>query len=71
MNGRGLWKKTNQEIHMRFVPFLVSPLVTVALIAAFGWPVLLACFAIALGTLVFSTGDTEAEKSSTTLEQSA
>lgn len=49
---------------MRFVVFLVGPLATVALAVAFGWPVLLAGFALALGTLLFSTADTEAGESS-------
>jgi hypothetical protein len=48
---------------MRAVAILVSPLATLALILAFGWPVLLACFALALGTFLFSTGDTEAGES--------
>lgn len=49
---------------MRFVVFLVSPLATVALVVAFGWPVLLAGFALALSTLLFSTAHTEAGESS-------
>ena len=48
---------------MRSVAILVSPLATAALVIAFGWPVLLACFALALGTLLFSTGDNEAGES--------
>ena len=40
---------------MRCVVFLVSPLVTAALVIAFGWPILIAGFALALCTLVFST----------------
>ena len=48
---------------MRFATLIVSPLVTAALVVAFGWPVLLVCFALALGTLLFSTCDagTDAE----------
>ncbi|WP_185878828.1 hypothetical protein [Variovorax sp. MHTC-1] len=53
---------------MRTVALLVSPLATMALALAFGWPVLLACFALALSTLLFSTGETEAGESSTTLQ---
>lgn len=53
---------------MRSVALLVSPFATVALVLAFGWPVLLACFALALGTLFFSTAHTEAGVSSTTLQ---
>jgi hypothetical protein len=52
---------------MRSVALLVSPLATVALVLAFGWPVLLGCFALALSTLLFSTEDTEAGMSSATL----
>jgi hypothetical protein len=52
---------------MRFVVLLFSTLATVALVLAFGWPVLLACFALALSAFLFSTDDTEAGKSSTTL----
>ena len=48
---------------MRRVAILVSPFVTLALVLAFGWPVLLACFALALGTLLFSTGEAGAEAS--------
>jgi hypothetical protein len=40
---------------MQCVVFLVSPLVTAALVIAFGWPILIAGFALALCTLVFST----------------
>jgi divalent metal cation (Fe/Co/Zn/Cd) transporter len=53
---------------MRSVALLLSPLAAVALVLAFGWPVLLACFALALSTLLFSTADTEAGESSTTLQ---
>jgi hypothetical protein len=51
---------------MRSVAFLVSPFATLALVLALGWPVLLACFALALGTFLFSTGDTESGESSVT-----
>ena len=53
---------------MRLVAFLVGPLAMGALVLAFGWPVLVACFALAWGTLLFSTGDSEAEGWSTMLE---
>jgi hypothetical protein len=53
---------------MRSVALLFSPLASVALVLAFGWPVLLACFALALSTLLISTDDTEAGESSTTLQ---
>ena len=49
---------------MRLVAILLSPFATLALVLAFGWPVLLACFALALGTLLFSTGAAEAEEAS-------
>lgn len=52
---------------MRLVAFLAGPLAMAALVLAFGWPVLVACFALALGTLLFSTGDSEDGGSSTTL----
>jgi len=52
---------------MRLVAFLTGPLAMAALVLAFGWPVLLACFALAWGTFLFSTGNAEAEGWSTTL----
>ncbi|MBT2326851.1 hypothetical protein J7E62_31585 [Variovorax paradoxus] len=45
---------------MRSFAILVSPLATLALVLAFGWPVLLACVALALGTLLLSTSGAEA-----------
>ncbi|PSL84198.1 hypothetical protein C7T35_13485 [Variovorax sp. WS11] len=52
---------------MRLIAFLVSPLAMAALVLAFGWPVLLACLALAWGTFLFSTGDSETGGASTTL----
>ena len=49
---------------MQFVVLLVSFLATAALVVSFGWPVLLAGFALALGAFLFSTADTEAGESS-------
>jgi hypothetical protein len=55
------------EMRMRLVAFLVGPFAMAALVIAFGWPVLVACFALAWGTFLFSTGASEAEGWSTTL----
>ena len=52
---------------MRLVAFLAGPLAMAALVLAFGWPVLFACFVLALGTFLFSTSDTEDGEPSTTL----
>ena len=41
--------------------FLLSPLLTAGLVVAFGWPILVICFALALGTLLFSNGNPAAE----------
>ena len=49
---------------MRSVAFVVSPLAMLALVVAFGWPVLLICFALALGTFLFSTGGAESAEAS-------
>ena len=49
---------------MQFLVLLVSFLATAALVGAFGWPVLLANFVLALGAFLLSTADTEAEESS-------
>jgi len=49
---------------MQFVVLLVSFLATAALVVAFGWPVLLAGFVLALGAFLFSTADTEGGESS-------
>ena len=49
---------------MQFLVLVVGFLATAALVAAFGWPVLLASFVLALGAFLLSTADTEAEESS-------
>ena len=51
---------------MRCIVFFVGPLATAALVIAFGWPILLAGFALALCTLLFSTA-AAAEEASTAL----
>jgi hypothetical protein len=56
---------------MRCVVFLVSPLATAALLFAFGWPILLAGFALALCTLVFSTAATAEEATTALLAESS
>ena len=56
---------------MQCVVFLVSPLVTAALVIAFGWPILIAGFALALCTLVFSTAATAQEATTTLLVESS
>ncbi|WP_093168430.1 hypothetical protein [Variovorax sp. YR216] len=55
---------------MQFFVFLASLLATAALVVAFDWPVLLAGFALAFGTFLFSTADTEAGESSRIKPQS-
>ena len=49
---------------MRFLVLLVGFLATAALVVAFGWPVLLASFLLALVAFLLSTADAEAEESS-------
>ena len=49
---------------MQFLVLLVGFLATAALVVAFGWPVLLASFVLALGAFLLSTADAEAEESS-------
>lgn len=39
--------------------FLLTPLATAGLVFVFGLPVLLACFALALGTFLLSTGEVD------------
>ncbi|MBS0453510.1 MAG: hypothetical protein JSS14_19615 [Proteobacteria bacterium] len=49
---------------MQFFVLLLSLLATAALVVAFGWLVLLASFALALGSFLLSTADAEAEMAS-------
>lgn len=56
---------------MQCVVLFVSPLATVALVIAFGWPVLLAGFALALCTFLFSTATTAGEASTTLPDESS
>jgi len=49
---------------MQFVVLLVSFLATAALVVAFGWPVLLAGFVLALGAFLLSTAEIEGGESS-------
>jgi hypothetical protein len=56
---------------MQCVVFLVSPLMTAALVIAFGWPILLAGFALALCTLVFSTAAAAEEATTALLAESS
>lgn len=54
---------------MRSVAILVGPLATLALVLAFGWPVLFVCSALSLATLLLSTRGPKSAELSTAARQ--